>query len=686
MPNKKNQKQNSDIKINLKKSGLVEFIKRPLPTDEEVEQFEKQISLMDNAEEENFNNKNDKKIKENLNEIYCDDKGNTVDVKKMKILKKHGFFFWFFTFIFFLTVIIIASYFAYNYYFIIPSSKGETISFIIEGKNEIVAGEEFFYTLKYNNKGKIGISNAKIEINYPNNFVFLDSYPESNNKTNTIWNINKISPESNNSIKIKGYLIGIKNESGILTANMTYTPENFSSEFKKNATITTIINDTGIDFDIDYVSTALVGEKNEILIIIKAKENNYINNFRLSASKPENMKFLDSTESSFVLNKKNKDKTIEFDSIRPGVWQIKNIANKEKILPIEFIFNNKDKNIAEIKLKFEKTINNNNIIFYNKTLNFEIMKSDLNLTMIINGSRENKGVNFEERLNYSIIYSNKGEIAMKNIVIMAVLDSDFLDWTTLNEKLKATEKGNTIIWDKTNIKNLAELEPNKEGVIDFSINVTKAGVINPDNEYNIKSFAQFNINNDEDQNEDEDEDEKNNNNNNNKSNTITNEINSDLKLIEQIKYFNDDNFTVGNGPLPPQVGKKTSFKIYWEITNNLHELENTKVETILPKYILWDNKNKTNTGRIKYNNDTRKVVWDIGRLPIEIFKADAQFNISVTPEKNDKNKIMILIPESKVSAIDSRTKAKIEKTTETKTTKLEDDEYATKINNGIIIE
>ena len=132
------------------------------------------------------------------------------------------------------------------------------------GKNEIVAGEEFFYTLKYNNDSKIGISNAKIEINYPDNFVFLDSYPESNNKTNTIWNINKIPPKSNNSIKIKGYLIGAKNKSGILTANITYTPENFSSEFKKDTTLTTRINDIGINFDIDYIPTVLVGEKNEI--------------------------------------------------------------------------------------------------------------------------------------------------------------------------------------------------------------------------------------------------------------------------------------------------------------------------------------------------------------------------------------------------------------------------------------
>jgi len=53
---------------------------------------------------------------------------------------------------------------------------------------------------------------------------------------------------------------------------------------------------------------------------------------------------------------------------------------------------------------------------------------------------------------------------------------------------------------------------------------------------------------------------------------------------------------------------------------------------------------------------------------------------------SNKNKIMILIPKSKISAIDSKTKAEIQKTTEAKTTKLEDDEYATKINDGIIVE
>ena len=115
---------------------------------------------------------------------------------------------------------------------------------------------------------------------------------------------------------------------------------------------------------------------------------------------------------------------------------------------------------------------------------------------------------------------------MKNVVIMAILNSDFLDWTTLNEKLGAAEKGNTIIWDKTIIESLAELEPNEEGIIDFSINTAKVGAINPDDEYIIKSFAQFNI----DKEYDEKEDEKDNNSNDNKSNTIINFLKPTIAL------------------------------------------------------------------------------------------------------------------------------------------------------------
>ena len=67
----KKKEEDSEVTINLKESSVAEFTKRPLPSQEQVEQFEKVIE--ENTPNENFTDTNDdmeEEIEESLNEIY----------------------------------------------------------------------------------------------------------------------------------------------------------------------------------------------------------------------------------------------------------------------------------------------------------------------------------------------------------------------------------------------------------------------------------------------------------------------------------------------------------------------------------------------------------------------------------------------------------------------------------------
>ena len=89
-------------------------MKRSLPSDEEVKKFDEFTE--EEAREED--------IEESLSEIYEDDKGGAVDVKKLDIKKKRGFFFWLFSFLFMGAVLAGTVYgFYYIYY-----EKGTSIS------------------------------------------------------------------------------------------------------------------------------------------------------------------------------------------------------------------------------------------------------------------------------------------------------------------------------------------------------------------------------------------------------------------------------------------------------------------------------------------------------------------------------------------------------------------------------
>jgi hypothetical protein len=285
-------------------------------------------------------------------------------------------------------------------------------------------------------------------------------------------------------------------------------------------------------------------------------------------------------------------------------------------------------------------------------------------------------VDFGEMLDYNLSYVNKGDSAMRDVVIMAVLESDFLDWTGLKEENGAKEKGNTLIWTKNEIPGLAEIGVEEEGEINFSIPVLPFREMDLGKDFEIKSYAQYSIGETEDEDVGED----------NQSNTIVNQINSDLTLEEEVRYFNNDNIPVGTGPLPPKSGETTTFKVYWTVVNNLHELKDLEIEVKLPENVEWNNKVRASVGTIDYISEERKVVWDIGRLPVSVYRADGEFNIAITPESEDVDKILVLMPGSKATAVDTVTDEDIEVSVKPKTTKLEDDEIAQMNNDGRVEE
>lgn len=680
MPNKNSE----DIKINSEESSLAEFTKRKLPDEKEMEAFDKAVEEEYEKSEDEYEHfdtdiktEQDERVEESLNEIYSDGKGKKVDVHSLDKVKRHGIVWQFFNFVLTIGVLATIGYGAYYYFFKHLGSDVTAMDFGIEGKTEVVSGEEFFYTINYRNNSNINYNNANIEVSFPENFVFLESSAKSKDDKNKAWEMGTVAAHSSGELKIKGMLAGPNDKSSIVVANLTYKAEGYSSEFKKESSLTVLIKGIGLNINFDNGQSTLVGDANEILIKFSKQDKNYINNFRVTFEPQDNIQLISSDDYKA-------DNKAKFTTVRPGVFQVDEITGDEQILPIKFKFTDKKEPTQQVKILLEQPMATGTDAFYTfleKTIDYEVMKNDLNLTLIVNGSKDDQGADFGQTLNYSIVYKNKGETEMKDVVIMAVLESDFLDWTTLKDEKNGREKGNTITWTKAEIPELASVPQNSEGTIDFSVKLMNIGQANIDanKDFQVKGYAQFSVGQATEKTGDA-KDEK----TDNRSNTIIVKINSDLKLEEQVRYFNEDNISVGSGPLPFQVGQKTSVKVYWVLTNNLHELVDTKVVTTLPSNVTWENKSRTNVGAISYDSNSRTVTWDINRLPISVFRADAEFTIGVTPADGDRDTIMVIKPGSEVTATDSVTGTVLKKSSEAKTTKLDDDDIAQRTNDGMV--
>ena len=642
----------------MSKKNNSNFKKRPLPNSQEIKKF-------NNILQEEIK---DEYIENGLSEIYQDENGDIVNVKKLDI-KKRNFLFDFLKFLF---AIFIIGFLVYGFYLYFNPLEPENINLEANLKipDRITNNEEFFIEIEYKNLSNIKIKQAILELSYPENFIFLDSNPPLQDPSKKgRWNLGEILANSIGSVNIQGKIINKKDNSNLFLANLRYIPENFSSEFKEEMSHSVLLTDIGLDLDFNYSENSLVSENNQIIISINTDEKNNIPEFKLNIEPIEDMEI--------IALEKIEDQDLNIEKINSYSYKITGLTPKIQDLIINYKFKKKKEEKQIFKIDFLLNEIDKSYSFFEKEIELKTFKSNLNLSLFVNEVNSNEAVNFGDKLNYKIEYINKGEVDIKDVVIMAVLESDFLNWTTLNDAKSGQEKGNTIIWNQNHIKDLKSIKPNKSGTIEFSIEVMPfyEDKTKIEDNLEIKSFVQFLIGNKDDQEKIED----------NKSNIIINKINSNLELKEEIRYFNEDNNPVGLGPLPPKINKETEFRVYWTIKNSIHELNNLKVETKLPKYIKWKEDFNVSVGSILYDEKNHKIVWQIGRLPKTVYRADSEFNISLTPKEENLGKIMVLLNNTEVDGLDVSTKANIKKKLKSKTTKLEDDDIAQMSNDGLIV-
>lgn len=641
-------------------SSLSAFIERPVPSEKEVASFERVVGREVRNQE----------IDSNLSAIYTDKKGSLVDVKKMKIKHRQLFIIRLFRNLMILAFSLGIIYFAYSYFFD-RTNDSSSLELKIIAPEKSLAGEEISYRIEYHNPSKFFLTRVHLEIQYPESFISTGSsiQPQAGNYG---WDLPDIDPGGSGALSITGKLINKPDSVNIISGRLSYTPLNYSSQFKKEASASTLVSGPGFQADLEYNNTAFLNQDNAMALILSDVKNNYLGDLTLSFSLPEetNVSLASSTEgeaANGLLTKK-----INITKSGGVSWLISGLSPElgRQQIPLNYKIGTKLDN-PEISVRLEKKLDDGqSYIFWEKTFKPELVKSDLNLTMFANGSKNDGAINFGQALNYTLSYSNKGDNSFKDVVIMAAISGDFIDFSSLNMEKPGELRSNTIIWTKNEIPELAEIKPGQEGEINFSVNLLPFKEGDMGKNLSVTSHAQYGVNGQAVKGED------------NKSNTIISRINSDLSLSEEIRYFNDDNQPVGSGPLPPKVGEKTSFKVYWVVKNNLHELSDTRVVLDLPSNVNFDEKNSTNVGNIYYDANTRQVIWDIGRLPVSVYRTDAEFNISLTPVENDRNKILVLSPGATVSAADTETKNLITKKTGPKTTKLEDDDIAGMSNSG----
>ncbi|MBP8600023.1 hypothetical protein KBI31_02180 [Patescibacteria group bacterium] len=589
----------------------------------------------------------EREVEDSLSEIYQDDAGRNIDVQKISVRPRR----WWLKIILFLlysAIIIAIGYLGYRYY-ISYQAKDDLFTVVVEADKNLTAGREFAYTISYHNKGRLALEDVEIKAEWPKSFIFRGADPATTSLN--VWHIGHVPAEGSGQIVVKGILLNKIGENNQVHLTSSFRPVNLSSAFVINTTYNVILTDSVLAVGISAPDVLAIGRDNEVIISYQEKEESLVDNVQLI------MNDVDWAEVKLF------DGDQEIQSTGNFRWTLPTPSSELKSLKLVIKPSEQESRLEILSFRLETNIGEQSYLIDSRDFDCHLVNSRLNLLLKINDSNADSGVFAGTPLNYRIDYVNQGDTTLKDVKIIASLEGAWLDWSSLKDSQQGQIKGQTIIWSKKEIPSLALLKPGASGSIHFSINVKdwKNGDKNDSGE--IRSYAYYQIG---DKVIEKPTDEE-------KSNTIINQLNSDLSLTESVVYFNEDNIAVGSGPVPMVVGETTNLKVYWRISNSLHDLRDVEVIGELPDYVDWGGKNHSSVGELSYDADSRQVKWHIDRLPANSQEVSGDFSISVTPRPDQKNQIIVVLPGSTITAIDNVTQARLEFTTQAKTSRLEDD-------------
>ncbi|UZE93438.1 MAG: hypothetical protein ACKKMV_00660 [Candidatus Nealsonbacteria bacterium] len=544
-----------------------------------------------------------------------------------------------FTFLIILTVIVGIAGFYWNWRENIYSK--EILRLEILGPSEITLGQEVEYIVKYKNNGNFRLDNPVLVFEPPEHSlkdeeIFTRQILDSEKLGGAIY------PGEERSFPFKMRLLGKEGEVKIARAFLTYKLKDLKAQYESSSSFTTQIKSVHLTFDFDLPSR--VGADKEFTFRL-----NYFSNIDYPLT---DLRCQIDYPFGFEFNKSNPK------SIEKTEWEIP-VLNKSKGGRIEITGKiSGEIGTAKIfKARLGMWKKGEFILLKEVTKGVEIIEPSLYLRQEINSNPQYVALP-GDWLHYEIYFKNIGNDDLNNLFMVSKLDGEAFDFQTIKSDYGNYQTGdNSIVFDWRRVPKLQYLAPLEEGRVDFWIKLKDdlGSIKNPILKNKI-FIGQV------------------------KEEFVT-KISSKIELVQK-GYFQDEVF--GNsGPLPPEVGKTTTYTIMWQVKNYYSDVKNVKVKAVLPEGVELTGEifPEEELSRFTFDSQSREIVWSVGDLErgIGVTKQGLTlaFQIAFTPSESQRFQIPEIINQANIMGEDSWTEMTIQSSASGINTFLPDDPTVT---------
>lgn len=537
-----------------------------------------------------------------------------------------------------------------------PTSSDQSLKINISHSETITSGAVSCFQVEYENVGRVPIAALAVSLNLPKSFSLKEAQPAATSGNS--WTLSPLGPGSDGSIEVCGIFKAAVPGSEKVQAVFTYRPANFSSDFQDIVSADLTVDKSVLTIETFGPTEIVVGDPATYTVKIKNTDVERIEGLRLRAILPDSFtiasaepalaegglaKYWDwvvletTTEQTFSL-------TGSFTSSASGLVSI---IFESGFLTADGLF---------VKQGETKTETN-------------VIGGELAFNLIINGSENDQVADPGDRLRLSLTYENKGQENMSNVSFALELSTadgkklpiDF----SFSDLAGGNKTSGMISWNTINIPALALLMSETEGTIDPILVLTDqidpsiiADTFSLQVKATIGQIGELTTNKTI------------------SSTPLTIKLNSDAAMTAEARYYDNDGAPLGSGPLPPAVGETTTYRIFWTITNSLHDLKNPVTTMTLPAGAAWTNNLEAESGTLAFDQTTRQVRWKIDSLTKETTTISCWFDVAITPSEKDIGSFFQLANPAAFEATDVITESLVHGSTDALTTAVPNDSLA----------
>lgn len=525
----------------------------------------------------------------------------------------------------------------------------------ISGPAQGRSGQDLFYKIICQNDNTVGIKNITLRISYPEDFKPDEiSGFSKESATSGIFKVDEIKGHAKKEIIFSGKGYSPRGALIYIKSDLLYTSKSFTGKFEAKNQLGVAIISTPINLEVEAPQNAFSGDQVNYLISYQNKGEEVLEGLKLKMFYPKGFSFSSSDPKTFEGN---------------NVWYLGDIAPGQsgKIVATGNLSGEREE-IKNFKVQIGRGDGEAFISYNEEQSDTKISSSPLTISQTVNNLKD-LNVSAGDNLKFEILFSNNGNIGLRDVIIKEKIESPVLDYESLKMEGGSFDyETRTIIWKASDILKLEKLEPGEQERIIFFIKVKNNLPVSGENDKNfiITSLASI---------DSPDVPTPVSMNKVISSNAMKMKVNS--KLVFGVSGYYNDSVIPNSGPIPPKVNQETTYTLHWKVANVSNDVTDARVEAFLPTNAVATGKIFPENAPLEYNSRTNSITWKIGNMKsgVGIINApwEVVFQVKIKPSPEQVKQSVDILKESTFSARDTFTGENLKVSFPTQTTELRDD-------------